>query len=388
MCKKIVAVVVVFFASLALAQAQQLLIPAAPQLAASGYILMDADTGTVLVEHNADELLPPASLSKIMTAYIAAAEIESGRLHAEDLVTVSPNAWRLGGAASGGSTMFLDPGSRVSVIDLLRGLIIQSGNDASIALAEHIAGGEDAFADIMNQKAALMDMTNSSFENATGLPGANHLSTARDMAILARAMINDYPSIYQLYSERSFTHNGITQSNRNRLLFRDKSVDGMKTGHTNEAGYCLVASAKRGGMRLVSVVMGTNSEEARAVETQKLLAYGFRYYQTRDYYSAGDTLSSARVWFGKQKELQLGVADDIKLTIPRGVEQQLKARMHIDDVIRAPVQKGQVLGRVTIEFNDELLAEVPMVAQESVERAGFFARLLDSIKLFFRRIFS
>jgi D-alanyl-D-alanine carboxypeptidase (penicillin-binding protein 5/6) len=371
-----------------LAQAQQLLIPAAPQLAASGYILMDADTGTVLVEHNADELLPPASLSKIMTAYIAAAEIESGRLHAEDLVTVSPNAWRLGGAASGGSTMFLDPGSRVSVIDLLRGLIIQSGNDASIALAEHIAGGEDAFADIMNQKAALMDMTNSSFENATGLPGANHLSTARDMAILARAMINDYPSIYQLYSERSFTHNGITQSNRNRLLFRDKSVDGMKTGHTNEAGYCLVASAKRGGMRLVSVVMGTNSEEARAVETQKLLAYGFRYYQTRDYYSAGDTLSSARVWFGKQKELQLGVADDIKLTIPRGVEQQLKARMHIDDVIRAPVQKGQVLGRVTIEFNDELLAEVPMVAQESVERAGFFARLLDSIKLFFRRIFS
>jgi D-alanyl-D-alanine carboxypeptidase (penicillin-binding protein 5/6) len=171
-------------------------------------------------------------------------------------------------------------------------------------------------------------------------------------------------------------------------LFRDKSVDGMKTGHTDEAGYCLVASAKRGGMRLVSVVMGTNSEEARAVETQKLLAYGFRYYQTRDYYSAGDTLSSARVWFGKQKELQLGVADDIKLTIPRGVEQQLKARMHIDDVIRAPVQKGQVLGRVTIEFNDELLAEVPMVAQESVERAGFFARLLDSIKLFFRRIFS
>lgn len=371
-----------------LAHAQQVLIPAPPQINATGYILMDADTGRVLVEHNADEQLPPASLSKIMTVYIVASEIERGRLSKTDLVRISPNAWRKGGAASGGSTMFLDPNSEVPVSDLLRGVIVQSGNDASIALAEHIAGSEDAFADIMNQKAALMGMSASSFENATGLPGDNHYTSARDMAILARAMIREYPEIYQIYSERAFTYNGIRQPNRNSLLFRDDSVDGMKTGHTREAGFCLVSSAQRQGMRLISVVMGTTSAEARAVETQKLLAYGFRYYETKDLYSAGDTLTTRRVWSGRANEVDLGVSEDIRLTIPRGSERDLKATMTFDDVIRAPFEAGERLGTLVIKLHDDTLAEVALVAQEEVARAGFFARMIDSIKLFFRRLFS
>ncbi|WP_111641334.1 D-alanyl-D-alanine carboxypeptidase family protein [Marinimicrobium alkaliphilum] len=371
-----------------LAHAQQVLIPAPPQVNASGYILMDADTGRVLIERNADELLPPASLSKIMTVYIVASEIDQGRLNKSDLVRISPNAWRKGGAASGGSTMFLDPNSEVPVIDLLRGVIVQSGNDASIALAEHIAGSEDAFADVMNQKAALMGMNASSFENATGLPGANHLTTARDMAVLARAMIREYPDIYRIYSERAYTYNGIRQPNRNALLFRDDSVDGMKTGHTREAGYCLVASAQRQDMRLISVVMGTSSAEARAVETQKLLAYGFRYYETKGFYDAGDTLTTRRVWSGRANEIDLTVAEDIRLTIPRGSERDLKATMTFEDVIRAPIEAGQRLGTLTVELHDEMLAEVPLIALQDVERAGFFARIVDSIKLFFRRLFS
>ncbi|HEY7884204.1 MAG TPA: D-alanyl-D-alanine carboxypeptidase family protein [Cellvibrionaceae bacterium] len=365
-----------------------MLIPAPPQVAASGYILMDADTGTVLIEHNADELLPPASLSKIMTVYIAAAELAEGRLNADDKVRVSPNAWRKGGAASGGSTMFLDPNSEVTVMELLHGVIIQSGNDASIALAEHLAGSEEAFADIMNQNAQILGMTNSSFENATGLPAENHLTTARDMAILARSMIVEYPEIYRLYSERSYTYNGITQPNRNQLLFRDPSVDGMKTGHTSEAGFCLVASAQRDNMRLVSVVMGTNSANARAVETQKLLAYGFRYFENQVIYSTADAVETSRVWYGEAEQVGLGVAEDVVLTLPRGSRSQLQANMQLDDTLKAPIALGDQLGRLTVSLDDEVLVEVPLVAREPVERAGFFARLMDGIKLFLTNLFS
>lgn len=368
--------------------AQQMLIPAPPQVAASGYILMDAHTGTVLVEHNADERLPPASLSKIMTVYIVASELDEGRISLDDKVRVSPNAWRKGGAASGGSTMFLDPNSEVTIEELLHGVIVQSGNDASIALAEHLAGSEDAFADIMNQTAQLLGMSNSSFENATGLPGENHLSTARDMAILARSMINNYPEVYALYSQREYTYNGITQPNRNTLLFRDPSVDGMKTGHTEAAGYCLVASARRDDMRLISVVMGTSSMNARAVETQKLLAYGFRYYENQTLYSTADTVATERVWYGLADEMELGVAEDIVLTLPRGSREQLQAQKQLPDTLKAPITQGQELGTLTISLEDEVVAEVPLVARQAVERAGLFARLFDAIKLFLANLFS
>ncbi|GAB3093959.1 D-alanyl-D-alanine carboxypeptidase family protein [Pseudomaricurvus hydrocarbonicus] len=370
------------------AQARQAIIPAPPQVAATAYLLIDADTGKVIIEHNADEQLPPASLTKMMTSYIVSSEIEEGRLQDEDLVRISDNAWRKGGSASGSSTMFLNPRTEVPVIDLMRGVIIQSGNDASIALAEHVAGDESAFADVMNQQATLLGMNHTTFKNATGWPQEGHLTTARDLSILAKALINDFPDHYKLYSEKYYEYNGHNQANRNKLLFRDSSVDGLKTGHTNEAGYCLVASAKKDGMRLISVVMGTRSMNARAVESQKLLSYGFRYFETHKLYDAGNELSKSRIWGGRQKEVSIGVKDDLFLTIPRGSAEELDAQMHIDEVIKAPVTQGQELGNLTVVLDDETLVDVPLVAIEAVEQAGFFARLWDSIKLFILGLFS
>src|SRR5690606_26312252 len=310
---------------------QQIIIPSPPQLAASGYLLIDADTGAVLVEHNADERLPPASLTKMMSSYIVSEEIESGRISEEDMVNISVKAWRMGG-----SKMFIREGTQVSVKDLLLGVIMQSCIDATIALAEYVYGSEDAFVDVMNQKAALMGMTSTHFENSTGWPAEGHLTSARDLCILARDIINDHPEHYALYKEKYFVWNDIRQPNRNLLLFRDETVDGLKTGHTEEAGYCLVASANRNGMRLISVVMGTASENARAAESQKLLAYGFRYYETLSLYNAGTELSKTRVWGGKTNEVALGIAQDIKLTLPRGRQEELQANMHINEVIKAP----------------------------------------------------
>lgn len=359
--------------------AAQVIIPAPPQIAASAYLLMDADTGKVIMEHNADEQLPPASLTKMMTSYIVSEEVAAGRLKDTDLVRISDDAWRRGGSASGSSTMFLDPRTEVPVIDLLRGVIIQSGNDASIALAQHIAGSEDAFADIMNQQAELLGMTHSHFRNATGWPAEGHLTTARDLSILARALINDHGSHYELYSERYFKYNGINQPNRNKLLFTDNSVDGIKTGHTNAAGYCLVASAVRDDMRLISVIMGARSESARATESQKLLAYGFRYYQTHKLYSAGDELGTARVWGGDPQQLSLTVADDILATIPRGAQANVKAEIETNTSIEAPVAKGQVLGKLRVTLDDDTLVETDLVAASDIAEAGLFDRLWDSI---------
>ena len=362
---------------------QQIIIPSPPQLAASGYLLMDADTGAVIVEHNADERLPPASLTKMMSSYIVSEEIEGGRITEEDMVNISVKAWRMGG-----SKMFIREGTQVSVKDLLLGVIVQSGNDATVALAEYISGSEDAFVDVMNQKAALMGMNDTHFENSTGWPAEGHLTTARDLGILARAIINDHPEHYALYKEKYFIWNDIRQPNRNLLLFRDETVDGLKTGHTEEAGYCLVASAKRNGMRLISVVMGTASENARAAESQKLLAYGFRYYETLSLYNAGTELSKTRIWGGKADEVGLGIAQDIKLTLPRGRQQDLQANMHINEVIKAPIEAGQALGKVTIELDGNVQAEADLIALQPVEQAGFFSRVWDSIKLFFRNLFS
>jgi len=362
---------------------QPTIIPAAPQLAATGYILVDADTGKVLVEKNADESLPPASLTKMMTAYIVSHEVQRGNLREDDMVNVSVKAWRMGG-----SKMFIREGTQVSVRDLLLGVIVQSGNDASVALAEHIAGSEDAFVDIMNQTAVRLGMTGTHFENSTGWPAEGHVTTARDMAILARAKIKDHPEYYSFYKEKQFVWNDIRQPNRNLLLFRDDSVDGIKTGHTDEAGFCLVASAKRGDMRLISVVMGTTSEEARASESQKLLSYGFRYYDTRNLYSAGEVLNQAKVWKGVGDQVSLGVSDAVKLTLPRGRHEDIEARLQIPEIITAPLTAGQEIGQLRLLLDDELLAEVPVVALNSVEQAGFFARVWDSIKLFFRNLFS
>lgn len=366
-----------------LVYARQAIIPAPPQLASTAYLLIDADTGKVLVENNSDEQLPPASLTKMMTAYIVFSEIESGNLREDELVRVSVKAWKMGG-----SKMFIREGTRVSVIDLLRGMIIQSGNDASVALAEHIAGSEGAFVDVMNQQAALLGMDNTTFYNVTGWPIEGHLTSARDLSLLARGLINDFPEYYRLYSEKYFKYNGINQPNRNKLLFRDKTVDGIKTGHTDEAGYCLVSSAQKNGMRLISVVMGTRSEEARAAESQKLLAYGFRYFQTHKLYGANQSLTDARVWAGKAENISLGLAEDLFLTIPRGAQKALDAKMHIDDVIKAPIKAGQELGNLTVTLNGETLVDQPLVATQAVAEAGFFTRLMDSIKLFFYKLFN
>ncbi|WP_304504192.1 D-alanyl-D-alanine carboxypeptidase family protein [Pseudomaricurvus albidus] len=366
-----------------LAQARPDIIPAPPQLAASGYILMDANTGKVLVEKNADEQLPPASLTKLMTSYIVSSEVEGGNIDENEEVNISVKAWKMGG-----SKMFVREGTKVRLHDLLLGMIVQSGNDATVALAEYVSGSEGAFVDVMNQQAALLGMTGTHYKNSTGWPAEGHLTTARDQAILARALINDFPRHYALYSEKYFKYNGINQPNRNRLLFRDDSVDGLKTGHTEEAGYCLVASAQKNGMRLISVVMGTRSDEARAAESQKLLSYGFRYFQTHKLYSGGESLQQSRVWGGMSKEVSLGLADDLFLTIPRGADDDLDAKIFIDDVIKAPISQGQELGNLTVVLNDETLVDQPLVALQAVEQAGFFARLWDNIKLFFLGLFS
>ena len=367
----------------AVVSASQVIIPAPPQSSATAHLLLDAHTGKVLAENNADTTLPPASLTKMMTIYIVASEIARGGISANDQVNVSVKAWKMGG-----SRMFIREGTQVSVSDLMRGVIVQSGNDASIALAEHVAGSEEAFVDIMNQQAALLGMTNTRFQNATGWPHQDHYTSARDLSLLARALINDYPEQYKIYSEKYFSYNGINQTNRNKLLFRDDTVDGIKTGHTDEAGYCLVASAQRDNMRLISVVMGTASESARAAESQKLLAYGFRYYKTHKLYGDNEVVSTARVWKGQLDTVSLAPSNAVYLTISRGAEDQLVAEVAIDSIIEAPVVKGQELGNVTVTLDGDQLLDMPLSALENVDQAGFFSRLLDSIKLFFFKLFN
>lgn len=383
--RTILSLLLVLFVSLP-AWAQPI-IPAAPELAAKSWILIDANTGKVLTEHDSGLQLPPASLTKLMTAYLVLEEIDVGRLSLDEEVLVSENAWRKGGTTSGGSTMFLPPNEPATIEDLLRGVIIQSGNDASIALAEHIAGSEEAFADLMTQQAQRMGLSSTNYWNATGLPADGHLTTAKDLATLAQAIIRDHPNQYSIYSEKEFEYNGIKQPNRNQLLWRDASVDGLKTGHTEEAGYCLVASAERNGMRLISVVMGTVSESVRTTESQKILTWGFRYYSTHDLYSSTDGLAEAQVWEGKTKLLSLGVAEDIKLTIPRGDEAALTAEVQIPDDLRAPIIAGQEVGLIKVLYRGEVVHEASLVAQHNVEQSGFFGRLWDRIKLFFMNIF-
>jgi D-alanyl-D-alanine carboxypeptidase (penicillin-binding protein 5/6) len=364
------------------AVAQTVLIPSPPQIAASSYVLMDAQSGQIIMESNSHERLPPASLTKMMTAYIAERELDEGRISKTDLVPISVRAWK-----TQGSRTFVREGTSVPVETLIRGVIIQSGNDASVALAEFIAGSEGAFVDIMNQQAQLLKMGDSHFENATGLPADNHYSTAYDLAILARAIIVDFPENYPIYAEKQFTYNKIRQPNRNSLLWRDDSVDGLKTGHTEEAGYCLVASAKREDTRFIAVVMGTSSTEARAQEVQKMLNYGFRYYESERLFTTGQELIQARVWGGRSDELSVGLASDVHITIPRGSRNSLVSTVDLDSVIKAPIKAGDELGRVKVSLNDEVLVDQPVLALNDVPEGGFFKRIWDAIKLFFVQLF-
>jgi len=359
------------------------IVPSAPQLAAKSYMLMDAASGEVLVEHNGDERLPPASLTKLMTAYIATLEIQKGQISDSDMVTVSEKAWR-----TGGSRMFIQVNTQVSVDDLLHGIIIQSGNDASVAMAEHIAGSEEAFADLMNSTAQRLGMTNTHFMNATGLPDPDHYSSANDMAKLARAIIYEDPAHYAIYAQKEFFWNNIKQPNRNLLLWRDKTVDGLKTGHTEEAGYCLVASAVRDNMRLISVVFGTDSEQARAAETQKLLTYGFRFFETRTFYQKGTELAQAQVWKGQQDKLKAGLAEDLTMTLPRGQAEKLQAVMSFNSTLTAPIQQGDVIGKVEVKLEDKVVRSTDLVALETIEEGGLFRRFWDSIRLFFYSLFN
>lgn len=345
---------------------------------------MDGKTQTVLAGRDSEEPLPPASLTKIMTSFVAASELAAGRISETDQVPISVKAWR-----TGGSKMFVREGTEVSLIDLLRGIIVVSGNDASVAVAEYIGGAEDAFAELMNTHAKDLGMTATRFVNATGLPDDGHHSSARDMAILSAALIERFPEHYRLYSERSFQYGEIErpQLNRNRLLWRDKSVDGVKTGLTAAAGYCLVASALREGTRLIAAVMGADSDEDRLRDTQKLLAYGFRYFETHSLYGAGEPLARPRVWYGTREEVAAGVEEPILITVPRGRYDDLHAVLDMSDEIEAPIAQGAPLGVVRVMLDDEVLAEEGLVALSDVAETGFFARRGDDIERFLGGLF-
>ncbi|GHF81263.1 serine hydrolase [Thalassotalea marina] len=361
------------------------IIPSPPEVNAKGHILIDYTTGKVIAEGNADILLAPASLTKMMTSYIIGKELQSGNITNTDMVKISAKAWATGNPVlKGSSLMFLEVGKEVPVSELNLGIIIASGNDACIAMAEHIAGSEDAFADLMNAHAEQLGMSSSYFENSHGLDSTEHKTTARDMATLASAIIRDVPEEYALYKQKSFTFNNIKQINRNGLLW-DKSmnVDGLKTGHTAQAGYSLVTSATKGDMRLVAVVMGTESERARKVESKKLLNYGFRFFETYTPYKAGEKFVTDRVWMGNSKEVELGIMQDTPITIPRGQRKNLKANFELNKKLIAPLAKGEVVGTVFLQLDGEDIGQYPLVTLQEITEGGLFDRLVDYVKLQF-----
>lgn len=373
------ALLVLFLSTFVMSAAASAVVPQAPAVNAKGYLLIDYTTGKVLAEENADAQLSPASLTKMMTSYIIGREIQAGRIHPSDLVTVSERAWAKNFPES--SKMFIEVGKQVSVADLNRGIIISSGNDACVAMAEHIAGSEEAFADLMNAYASDLGMTGTNFANSHGLPHPEQYTTPRDMAILAKALIEETPEEYALYAEKSFTYNNIKQYNRNSLLWdRSMNVDGIKTGHTQEAGYSLVTSAVDGDTRFISVVMGTTSEQQRKIESKKLLNYGFRYFETVTAYAAGDSFVSHRIWGGDTDEVELGVSDDVVITLPRGQRNSLQANFELNEELQAPLAKGTVVGSVYLQLDGEDIASFPLVTLHAVEEGGVFKRLTDYLK--------
>ena len=354
-------------------------VPAPPQINATSYVLMDQDSSRLLVNHNADSRVEPASITKIMTAYVAFQQLADGDLKLDEQVTISEKAWR-----AEGSRTFLKVGSQIDVETLIKGMIVQSGNDASIALAEHIAGAEESFAGLMNQYAQKLGMTNTHFMNATGLPDPNHYTTAHDIALMAQAMIRDFPQYYTWYSIRKLLFNGIEQHNRNRLLWRDASVDGLKTGHTSSAGYCLVSSAKRDQMRLISVVMGTPSDNDRMNNSQALLNYGFRFYSTHLLYPAGEVVTEAPVWMGKVNKVALTLPKDLYITVPRGQYEGVKTLAEVQEKLTAPLPVDAAIGTLVVRFNDEPLLEAPLYPKQAVERGNWLKRLWHWLLLWFK----
>ncbi|MAJ71129.1 MAG: D-alanyl-D-alanine carboxypeptidase [Alteromonadaceae bacterium TMED7] len=355
-------------------------IPPPPTVAAAGFVLLDYETGTSIAEQNADMQLAPASLTKIMTVYVIGKELQAGNISLDDEVKISENAWAKNFPDS--SKMFIEVGTTVTVHDLLRGIIVQSGNDACVAMAEHIAGSESAFASMMNAHAANLGMNASHFVNSHGLHDPDHYTSPRDMATLSRALVKETPDMYKIYSEKEFTYNGIKQYNRNSLLWdQSLNVDGIKTGHTSDAGYSLITSATQGDMRLVSVVMGTDSERARKVENKKLLRYGFRFYETVTPYKAGDSFVSHRIYMGDRDTVDLGINQSTPITIPRGQVANLEANFELDKNLEAPLAKGEVVGTLYIQLEGEDVAQYPLVTLQEVKEGGLFDRLLDYVTL-------
>ena len=360
--------------------AQPTLTPIAPSVNAKAYLLMDANSGNILAGENVDERVPPASLTKMMTSYVISMALKEGRIHLEDLVTISEAAWK-----TGGSKMFVKVGDKVPVRDLMQGIIVDSGNDACVAMAEYVAGSQESFVGLMNQEAARLGMSHTHFVDVDGLPDPNHYSTAHDMASLARALVLDFPEDYKWYSQKWFAYNGIKQPNRNRLLWRDADVDGIKTGHTNDAGFCLVASGQKNGMRLISVVMGAPSDAMRAQDSQKLLTYGFRFFQSQKIYTADTKLATPRVWFGQSSQINVGLARDLYATLPAGQNKAPTTTMTFTSNLQAPIKKGDVVGQVNVVLNDKPIASAPLIALENVAKGGLWRSLVDKTSLLFHK---
>ena len=363
--------------------AAQSMVPQAPTLDLSSYILLEASTNTVLAEFNSDNQIAPASMTKVMSGYVIADQIASGAISLDDEVLISEKAWK-----TGGSKMFIEAGKRISVKDLLSGIIIQSGNDATIAMAEHVAGSEEGFVDFMNAYAAELGLSNSLFQNSTGLSDPNHFTSAKDLANLTKALINKFPDHYATYREKEFTFGGIRQLNRNKLLWRDDSVDGVKTGHTDSAGFCLVSSAKRNDMRLIAVVAGSPSENDRLTASQRLLEYGFRFFATQKLVTQNTKVTSAKVWGGQTSEVSLGSQEDLHLTLPRSEFNNIKANYKFKNNIQAPIEIGQIIGSIEFTSNDRVVLSAPLVAIESVEAKGFFGRLIAKLIYWITSLFS
>ena len=360
-------------------------LPSPPELNNKSYVLMDYETGQILAAKNENEKLAPASMTKMMTSYIIEQKLLKGELTDNEQVRMNESAWCRGTSAE--SCMYVPLNGTATVLEMLRGIIIQSGNDASKAMAEHIAGNEGTFAHMMNQEAKRIGMVNTHFINSTGMPAEGHYSTAKDMAVLAQHIIKDSSKYYPIYSEKEFTFNGIKQGNRNALLYTDPSVDGLKTGHTEEAGYCLTTSSKRGPMRLISVIFGTPSMNERASQTRTLLAWGFANFETANVQPANQVLAKAKVWFGKEDDVQIGLAENFNVTMPKGQADKIKTQLVVQPKLNAPLAKGQVVGKLVASLDGKVIAEKPLVALKPVEEAGFFARMIDHIKMFFSNLF-
>ncbi|MES2141321.1 MAG: D-alanyl-D-alanine carboxypeptidase family protein [Pseudomonadota bacterium] len=359
---------------------QPTLTPIAPSINASAYLLMDAYSGSILASNNIDERVAPASLTKMMTSYVISMALKEGRIHPNDLVTISEAAWK-----TGGSKMFVKVGDKVAVRDLMQGIIVDSGNDACVAMAEYVAGSQESFVNLMNQAAIQLGMRHTHFMDVDGLPEPNHYSTAHDMAILARALILDFPEDYKWYSQKWFAYNGIKQPNRNRLLWRDPNVDGIKTGHTNDAGFCLAASGQKNGMRLITIVMGAPSDALRAQDSQKLLTYGFRFFESQKLYTAATKLASPRVWFGQRSKVDVGLARDLYATLPAGQNKAATTTMIFKPNLLAPIKKGDVVGSINVVLNDKAIATAPLIALDTVPKGGVWRKLVDRMSMWFHK---